>query len=59
MKKYLFALAALSLLFACTTNKNIVTGESFDVTEYSATLTGYTNLPLEFGDAVIYVLSFN
>ena len=63
MKKYLFALAALSLLFACTPENNnngvtknngdelTITGEALNVTDYSATLTGYANLPFELGDA--------
>ena len=64
MKKCLFALAALSLLFACTPEINnnggggqnnqdelTVTGEALEITEYSATLTGYANLPLELGDS--------
>lgn len=69
MKKYLFALAALSLLFACTPENNnnggggqnnpdelTVTGEALDVTDYSATLTGYANLPLELGDAEVGIM---
>ncbi len=70
MKKYLFALAALSLLFACTPeddinngggNKNneeelTVTGEALEVTDYSATLTGYANLSFELGDAEMGIM---
>ena len=69
MKKCLFALAALSLLFACTPENNnnggggqnnqdelTVTGEALEITEYSATLTGYANLPLELGDAEMGIM---
>lgn len=69
MKKYLFALAALSLLFACTPENNnnggggqnnqdelTVTGEALEITDYSATLTGYANLPLELGDAEMGIM---
>ena len=69
MKKYLFALAALSLLFACTPENNnngggsqnnpeepIITGDALDVTDYSATLTGYANLPFELGDAEVGIM---
>ena len=64
MKKCLFALATFSLLFACTPENNnnggggqnnqdelTVTGEVLEITDYSATLTGYANLPLELGDS--------
>ena len=69
MKKYLFALAALSLLMACTPENNnnggggqnnqdelTVTGEALDVTDYTATLTGYANLPFELGDAEVGIM---
>ena len=68
MKKYLFALAALSLLFACTPENNnnggaknnedelTITGEALNVTAYSATLTGYANLPFELGDAKVGIM---
>lgn len=69
MKKCLFALAALSLLFACTPENNnnggggqnnqdelTVTGEALEITDYSATLTGYANLPLELGDAEMGIM---
>ena len=69
MKKYLFALAALSLLFACTPENNnngggsqnnpeepTITGDALDVTDYSATLTGYANLPFELGDAEVGIM---
>lgn len=68
MKKYLFALAALSLLFACTPENNnnggtknnedelTITGEALDVTDYSATLTGFANLPFELGDAEVGIM---
>ena len=64
MKKCLFALATFSLLFACTPENNnnggggqnnqdelTVTGEVLEITDYSATLTGYANLSLELGDS--------
>lgn len=69
MKKCLFALAALSLLFACTPENNnnggggqnnqdelTVTGEALEITDYSAALTGYANLPLELGDAEMGIM---
>lgn len=68
MKKYLFALAALSLIFACTPKNNnnggtknnpeelTITGDALDVTDCSATLTGYANLPFEFGDAEVGIM---
>ena len=70
MKKYLFALAALLLIFACTPENNsnnggggqnnqdelTVTGEALDITDYSATLTGYANLPFELGDAEVGIM---
>ena len=70
MKKYFSAIAALALLFACTPeNSNetgkteneqdelTVTGDVLEVTEYSATLTGYANLPFELGDAAGLLLA--
>ena len=69
MKKCLFALAALSLLFACTPENNnngggsqnnpeelTITGDALDVTDCSATLTGYANLPFELGDAEVGIM---
>lgn len=68
MKKYLFALAALSLFFACTRENNngggtqndpdqlTIIGEALDVTDYCATLTGYANLPFELGDAEVGIM---
>ncbi len=69
MRKYLFALAALSLIFACTPENNnngggsqnnpeelTITGDALDVTDYSATLTGYANLPFELGDAEVGII---
>lgn len=68
MKKYLFALAALSLIFACTPKNNnnggtknnpeelTITGDALDVTDCSATLTGYANLPFELGDAEVGIM---
>ncbi len=65
----LSALAALSLFFACTPENNsnngggqnnqdelTVTGEALDVTNCSATLTGYANLPFELGDAEVGIM---
>ena len=69
MKKYLFALAALSLVFACTPENNnngggsqnnpeelTITGDALDVTDCSATLTCYANLPFELGDAEVGIM---
>ena len=69
IKKYLFALAALSLIFACTPENNnnggggqnnqdelTVTGEALEITDDSATLTGYANLPFELGDAEVGIM---
>ena len=69
MKKYLFALAALSLIFACTPENNnngggsqnnpeelTITGDALDVTDCSATLTGYANLQFELGDAEVGIM---
>ena len=69
MKKCLFALVALSLIFACTPENNnngggsqnnpeelTITGDALDVTDYSATLTGYANLPFELGDAEVGIM---
>lgn len=68
MKRILFALATMALLFACKAeNKNkengqdnqdeiTVTGEALEVTDYTATLTGYANLPLELGNAKVGIV---
>ena len=72
MKKYITVLFPLVLLFAgvaCTPenieggggNKNnpeelTVTGEVSDITAYTATLTGYANLPFELGDAEVGII---
>ena len=68
MKKYLFALAALALLFACTPENHnngggqndpedlTVTGEVLEITENSATLTGSTNRPIELGNAEVGIV---
>ena len=69
MKKCLFALAALSLIFACTPENNnngggsqnnpeelTITGDALDVTDCSATLTGYANLQFELGDAEVGIM---
>ena len=71
MKKYILPFAVLALLlFACTPeDKNdesdgwqnysediIITGDALEITECSATLTGYANLPLELGDAEVAIM---
>ena len=70
MKKNYSFLAVFAMLVACMActpednnggNQNnpdelTVTGEALDITEYSATLTGYANLPLEFGDAEVGIM---
>lgn len=62
MKKVLYVIATLMLLFAfaeCASKKKnnpnelTITGEAIDITTRSVTLTGYANLPLEYGDAQI------
>jgi len=64
MKKYIFALVALSLLFACKP-ENIgpndkdeltVTGDVLELTDCSAKLTGYANLTSEFVDAEVGIM---
>ena len=69
--KRLFAIVimAFPLLFACTPENNnngggsqnnpeelTITGEALDVTDCSATLTGYANLPFELGDAEVGIM---
>ena len=67
MKNFFIVLAALLLLFACTPQNNnsggqitpdelIVTGDALEIEDRSATLTGYANLPIEYGDAVVGVM---
>ena len=59
MRKYLVALAAMSLLLACTPNNPdelTVTGDVLDITAYTATITGYANLPFELGDAEVGIM---
>ena len=71
MKPFIVAIAACALLLACTPgdknngegggNQNnqdelTVTGTASDITEYSATLTGYANLPFELGDAEVGIM---
>lgn len=66
MKKYLSAFAVLALLLACTPeNKGgsdsgggdvkdlVVTGDVFEITDSSALLTGFANLPFELADAEV------
>lgn len=61
--------AAFGLLFACTPEENrnngggknnseelTTTGEALEVTDNSAKLTGYANLPLELGDAEVGIM---
>ncbi len=66
----LSALAALSLFFACTpedkgkvdrgTQNNpeelTITGDALDITDNSAVLTGYANLPFELWDAEVGIM---
>ena len=33
-----------------------ITGEAFDITDYSATITGYANLPIELGNAEVGIM---
>ena len=68
MKKLFFALKAFALLLACVAcspdnggNQNnpealTVTGAALDVTDYTAILTGYANLPADFTEAKVGVL---
>ena len=70
MKHFVLMFATLGMLFACTPEDNgnnggggqnneeelTVTGEALDVTAYSATLTGYANLPFELGDAEVGIM---
>ena len=69
MKKLICVLTALPLLFSCSPENNdndgdgkgndgdlTITGEALDVTDVSATFTGYANLPLEFGTAEVGIL---
>ncbi len=60
MKRFVLMFAALGLLFSCTPENNpgelTTTGEALEVTDYSAILTGYANLPLEMGGAEVGVM---
>ena len=71
MRKFVIAISAFALLFAvaaCNPEENnnegnqnnpdeiIVTGDALDVTDHEATLTGYANLPQDFGDAEVGIL---
>jgi len=62
-------MVALSLFIACTPENNnngggsqnnpeelTITGDALDVTGYSATLTGYANLPFELWDAEVGIM---
>lgn len=68
---FVLLMVALTLLFSCTPEENngnngsvtqnnpnelTVTGDALEVTNNSATLTGYANLPLEMGNAIVGVL---
>ncbi|MBR4774862.1 MAG: hypothetical protein IK008_02035 [Bacteroidales bacterium] len=52
---FLSAISVLTALTACT-EKLTSTGEASDITDRSATLTGYANLPLELGDAEVGIM---
>ena len=67
----LTAIALLFAFAACTPDDNengesggnqnnpeelTITGEALDVTDYTATLTGYANLPFELGDAEVGIM---
>ena len=68
MKRFVLMFAAFGLLFACTPDNNsnggnqnkseelTTTGEALEVTDFSATLTGYANLPFELGDAEVGIM---
>ena len=66
MKRFVLMFAALGLLFSCTPENNgggqnnpdelTTTGEALEVTDFSAILTGYANLPLEMGGAEVGVM---
>lgn len=68
MKKTFFAFTVLLMLFGCTPDNNesgdsknnpeelTVSGDILEVAEYSATITGYANLPLELGDAEVGIM---
>ena len=59
MKRILFVISTLALLFsfvACNHKNLTLTGKALSVTDYSATLTGYANLPLELGDAEVGIM---
>lgn len=69
MKKAFISLMLLALSFGCTPENNsengstkndpdelVVTGDVLDVTDYSATFTGYANLPFESGDAEVGIM---
>ena len=71
MKNIIFVFAAIALLFACTPDNNnngsdlnkqeelTVTGDALDVTDCSATLVGYANLPIELGNAKVGIIYDN
>jgi uncharacterized protein (TIGR02145 family) len=71
MNKYLYALALLFAFVTCTPENNnngesggnqnnpeelTITGDALDVTDRSAMLTGYANLPFELGDAEVGIM---
>lgn len=63
MKKVFSVISALALLFAfaaCTPEDKpaelVATGEALDITDYSVTLTGYANLPLELAEAEVGIM---
>ena len=64
--KAFVAVSAAALLSACTPENNsgsknnsdelVVTGDAMHITPYSVMFTGYANLPLAFGDAVVGIM---
>ena len=68
MKHVVLMFAAFGLLFACTPENNnggggqnnpeelTTTSEALEVTDFSALLTGYANLPFELGEAEVGIM---
>ena len=68
MKKLLLTLSAITLVFAVSAckkdngetknnpNELTVTGDALDITDYTATLTGFANLPLDMGNAEVGIV---
>lgn len=62
---FALSLASIALLFACTRENGggqnnqddiIVTGEALEVMAFTATFTGYANLPFELGNAEVGIM---